>query len=83
MGKNSNYNSALLEAMNSKIDAIFEILIPAREEVAIIKEDVTLLKEDVSVLKEDMAVVKTAVTKTSQNFADHARKQRWLKAKPA
>lgn len=59
MAKKDNHTDVLLEDIQSKFDAIIEIVVPTREEVALIKEDVTILKEDA-------AVIKAAVTRSNK-----------------
>jgi hypothetical protein len=76
MAKKDNYQLALLEDISGHVKAILEILVPMREEVAIIKEDATLIKDDIAVLK-------AAAKKTNQNVAEHGHRLTQLEIKTA
>jgi hypothetical protein len=66
-----NYTAVLLEDVNSKLDAIIEVVVPMHKDVIILKEDVAVLKEDVAELKSDMKIVKHAIRETNLELRNH------------
>lgn len=67
MATDDNYTNVLLEDMNSKVQALFEIVTTTMAT----KDDIAKLTDEFDEVKSDVKVIKTAVTDLSSTVNDH------------
>ncbi len=79
MAKNQNYTDSILEDINSKFDAILEIVIPMKKKV----DRIPQIESDIAGIRADTRTMRIAMTETNKQVGNHETRITRLESKIA
>ena len=75
--------AVLLEDLNSKFDAVTELVTGVAKDVSVVKTDLAEAKTDLGEVKDTVRTIKAAVTDQTHELKDHDKRLRHLEHKAA